>query len=133
MTVARWRTQNWRSLQHEPRHPLEIARDRLDDAVPVLTGDPISTAASMVQGSADRRHGTPTGRPQSHSTQDRDDLVPIAGHGAHRNGPQALIAGQVIMRRRDLGGEIETTYALSRAARQSDAIRLHHPPADGTI
>ena len=42
MTVARWRTQNWRSLQHEPRHPLEIAR--AVDERPVLTGDPISTA-----------------------------------------------------------------------------------------
>ena len=26
MTVARWRSQGWRSLQHEPRHPLEIDR-----------------------------------------------------------------------------------------------------------
>jgi hypothetical protein len=42
-----------------------------------------------------------------HSTQDRDDLVPIAGHSAHRQGPQALIAGQVIMRRRDLGGRLK--------------------------
>ena len=32
---GRWRTQGWRSLQQEPRHPLEIARDRLDDAVPM--------------------------------------------------------------------------------------------------
>jgi len=53
-TVARWKSQGWRSLQQEQQHPLEIARDRLDDAVPVLTGNPMSTAASMVQGSDDR-------------------------------------------------------------------------------
>ena len=53
MTVARWRTQGWRSLQQEPRHPLELARNHLDDAAPVLTGDPMSTAETIVQGSAD--------------------------------------------------------------------------------
>ena len=31
MTVARWRSQGWRSLQQEPQHPLEAARDHLDD------------------------------------------------------------------------------------------------------
>jgi hypothetical protein len=50
-TVARWRSQGWRSLQQEPRHPLEIARDHLDDAVPLLTGDPMTTSTSFVQGS----------------------------------------------------------------------------------
>jgi hypothetical protein len=54
-TVARWRSQGWRSLQQEPQHPLEIARDRLDDAVPVLTpGNPLTTAEGLVEASADR-------------------------------------------------------------------------------
>jgi hypothetical protein len=38
---------------------LEIARDHLDDAVPLLTGDALSTAASMVQASADREPPEP--------------------------------------------------------------------------
>ena len=52
-TVARWRSQGWRSLQQEPQHPLEIARDHLDDAVPVLSGDPMTTSTSFVRESAE--------------------------------------------------------------------------------
>jgi hypothetical protein len=53
-TINRWRRQGWRSSQQETRHPLEIARDHLDDAVPVLTpGDPMTTSTSFVQGNAD--------------------------------------------------------------------------------
>jgi hypothetical protein len=51
MTIARWRSQNWRPLEHEQQHPLEAARASLDDAVPLLTGDPLTTATSFVQGS----------------------------------------------------------------------------------
>jgi hypothetical protein len=54
MTVARWRSQGWRPLNEEPRHPLEIARDLLDDALPVLTGDPMTTSTSFVQESGHR-------------------------------------------------------------------------------
>jgi hypothetical protein len=50
-TTNRWRRQGWRPLDGEPRHPLEIARDNLDDAVPVLTGDPMTTSTHFVQGS----------------------------------------------------------------------------------
>jgi hypothetical protein len=53
MTVARWRSQGWRSLQQEPLHPPEAARTRLDDALPLLSGDPLTNAKSFVQGSAD--------------------------------------------------------------------------------
>jgi hypothetical protein len=49
MAAAR---QGWRPLDGEPRHPLEIARDHLEDALPVLTGDPMTTSTSFVQGSA---------------------------------------------------------------------------------
>ena len=54
MTVARWRSQGWRQLQQEPQHPLEAARDHLDDAAPLLTGDPMSTTESITMESADR-------------------------------------------------------------------------------
>ena len=54
MTVVRWRSQGWRQLHQEPRHPLEIAREHLDDALPVLTGDPMNTSTSFVQGSDER-------------------------------------------------------------------------------
>jgi hypothetical protein len=54
MTVARWRSQGWRSLQQEPRHPLEIAREHLDDAVPLLTGNPLTTAKVLVEQSTAR-------------------------------------------------------------------------------
>jgi hypothetical protein len=54
MTVARWRTHGWRPLKHEPQHPLEAARACLDDAIPILTNDPMSTASNFVQGSTER-------------------------------------------------------------------------------
>jgi hypothetical protein len=53
-TVNRWRRQGWRPVEQEPQHPLEAARDDLDDALPLLTGDPMSTAASFVQQSGKR-------------------------------------------------------------------------------
>jgi hypothetical protein len=43
-TVNRWRNQGWRPLECEQHHPLDDARELLDDAMPLLTGDPMSTA-----------------------------------------------------------------------------------------
>jgi len=36
------------------QHPLEVARAALDDAVPVLTGDPMTVAEVLVRQSAER-------------------------------------------------------------------------------
>jgi hypothetical protein len=38
-TIARWRAQGWRHVQHGP-HPIEAALEVLDIAARVLTGDP---------------------------------------------------------------------------------------------
>jgi hypothetical protein len=46
-TVRRWRANGWRPLASE-QHPLDLARAALDDAIPVLTADPLTTAASFV-------------------------------------------------------------------------------------
>ena len=54
MTVARWRSQGWRPLEWEQRHPLDAARAQLDDAVPLLTGDPLTTASVLGEQSAER-------------------------------------------------------------------------------
>src|SRR5260221_1613268 len=53
MTVARWRSRGWRPLERE-QHPLDVAREQLDDAVPLLTGEPMTTAKAFVEGSAER-------------------------------------------------------------------------------
>jgi hypothetical protein len=53
MTVARWRSRGWRPLERE-QHPLERAREQLDDAKPLLTGDPLTTAKVLVEESAER-------------------------------------------------------------------------------
>lgn len=63
--------------------------------------------ASRRASAASRRTRWNGGSPRSHSTHDRDDLVSIAGHGAHRNGPKALIASQVIMRHHDFGRRLK--------------------------
>src|SRR3974390_902738 len=52
-TVHRWQRQGWRALDEEPRHPLEIARERLSDALPVLSGSPLTTVETILQESAD--------------------------------------------------------------------------------
>ena len=40
-TIARWRAENWRPVA-DGLHPLEAARQRLDMAAGVLTGDPVA-------------------------------------------------------------------------------------------
>src|SRR5258708_39455776 len=46
-TINRWGRKQWRPLERA-EHPLEIARAQLDDAVPGLTGDPLTTAEVLV-------------------------------------------------------------------------------------
>jgi hypothetical protein len=46
-TVRRWRANGWRPLASE-QHPLDAARAAIDDAIPVLTHDPLTTAESFV-------------------------------------------------------------------------------------
>jgi hypothetical protein len=53
-TINRWRRQRWRPLEHEAQHPIEAARELLDDALPLLTGDPMTTAKSLIEESAER-------------------------------------------------------------------------------
>jgi hypothetical protein len=40
-TIARWRAENWRQVA-DSLHPLDAARQRLDMAAGVLTGDPVA-------------------------------------------------------------------------------------------
>jgi hypothetical protein len=40
-TIARWRAEDWRPVAHS-LHPLEAARQALDTAAGVLTGDPVA-------------------------------------------------------------------------------------------
>ena len=46
VTVARWRAQNWRAKVSD--HPLEIARGRLDAAVPLVSGNPETTIDDLI-------------------------------------------------------------------------------------
>jgi hypothetical protein len=46
-TINRWRRAGWRPLERT-QHPLERAREALDDALPVLTGDPLTTTTNLV-------------------------------------------------------------------------------------
>jgi hypothetical protein len=46
-TVRRWRANGWCPVASE-QHPLDLARAALDDAIPVLTCDPLTTAESFV-------------------------------------------------------------------------------------
>jgi hypothetical protein len=48
MTVSRWRARGWRSAAWD-QHPLEAARAALDDAVPLLTGDPMTNVKDLIE------------------------------------------------------------------------------------
>ena len=52
MTVSRWRRRGWRPVV-KPEHPLDTARAALDDALPLVTGDPSTNAAAFAKNSAD--------------------------------------------------------------------------------
>jgi hypothetical protein len=47
-TVARWKLQGWRPVEHGA-HPLEMAMRAIDVALPVLTGDATMTANDFVR------------------------------------------------------------------------------------
>jgi hypothetical protein len=53
MRVARWRRRGWVSQVPQP-HPLTMARSSLDDAVPLLTGDPSTTAEGLARDKAEQ-------------------------------------------------------------------------------
>src|SRR4051812_25973715 len=46
-TINRWRSQAWRAVVDA--HPLDKARAALDSTIPVLTGDPTTTAKSFLE------------------------------------------------------------------------------------
>ena len=46
-TIARWKATGWRSSERD-QHPLDAAREELDAAVPLLTGDPLTKVADIV-------------------------------------------------------------------------------------
>ena len=47
-TIARWRAQNWRPVATR-RDALDVAEDRLNAALPLLTGDPTSSIHSLLR------------------------------------------------------------------------------------
>jgi hypothetical protein len=50
--INRWRRNQWRPLERE-QHPLEVAREQLDDGAPLLTRDPTTVAEDLVKESVD--------------------------------------------------------------------------------
>ena len=47
-TIARWHAEGWRPVAHSP-HPLEAARQAIDVAARVLTGDPVAGIEHFVR------------------------------------------------------------------------------------
>jgi hypothetical protein len=47
-TVASWWALSWDPII-PPRHPMEVAMDTLDAAIPLLTGDPASSVRNILQ------------------------------------------------------------------------------------
>jgi len=54
MQVARWRNQGWRPVAQND-HPLESARKSLDDAIPLLTCNPNTTANVFIEKQTEER------------------------------------------------------------------------------
>jgi len=53
-TVARWKRQGWRTVATD-EHPVEAARRSLDAAMPLLTGDPMTTVQDFLDASDNTR------------------------------------------------------------------------------
>jgi hypothetical protein len=53
VTVARWKTQDWRPVRSD--HPLEVARSQLDAVAPLVSGDPKTTLDALIDDPARRR------------------------------------------------------------------------------
>jgi hypothetical protein len=53
VTIARWKTQDWRPVRSD--HPLEVARNQLDAVAPVVSGDPETTLEDLIDDPAHRR------------------------------------------------------------------------------
>ena len=71
-TINRWRAQGWREIKGE--HPLHAARAALDSAVPILTGDPSTTAEDVIKHSgADSTSVLASTREQANTS--RTDLM----------------------------------------------------------
>jgi hypothetical protein len=54
-TVARWKRHAWGTVATDQYHPIEAAARSLDSAIPVLTGDPMTTVDSFVESSESAR------------------------------------------------------------------------------
>src|SRR5262245_29620452 len=52
-TIHRWKRNQWRPIEWT-EHPIEGARRQLDDAAPLLTGDPMTNAEAIVKASGER-------------------------------------------------------------------------------
>jgi hypothetical protein len=53
-TIARWRAQDWRPVAHS-LHPLDAARQEIDLAADVLTGDPVAGVEALLKQGGSRR------------------------------------------------------------------------------
>ena len=53
-TVSRWAAQGWRPVAHRP-HPVDAARQALDIAVGILTGDP-AAGPKLLEAHPEREH-----------------------------------------------------------------------------
>jgi hypothetical protein len=91
MTVARWRSRGWRPLERE-QHTLEVAREQLDDAGPLLTGEPMTTAKVLVEGSAEREEleKLPDGQLLRQAAREAATAVIVVEHAFLRQ-PEAII------------------------------------------
>jgi hypothetical protein len=119
MTVARWRNRGWRALERE-QHPLEVAREQLDDAVPLLTGDPMTTTKVLVEGSAEREEleKLPDGQLLRQAAREAATAVTVVGRAFLRQ-PEAIIykPGELAVLFRALTACVEAaSAALAQAA-----------------
>jgi hypothetical protein len=53
VTIARWKTQDWRPVRSD--HPLEVARSQPDAVAPLVSGDPKTTLDDLIDDPARRR------------------------------------------------------------------------------
>jgi hypothetical protein len=101
-TIARWRAQDWRPVANS-LHPLNAARQAIDVATGVLTGDPVAGVEAFL-GQNDRQQELPitqvTGTKMSDHPSPRhspDLIIPLLVH-LGRSATQQLGGRQLILR-----------------------------------
>lgn len=124
-TIARWRSQDWRGVDQDGE-AINAGRAKLDSAVPILTGDPSTTAEDVVNDSETKPQLERLSDKQLLTAAARQALVTLTVVEQELN---ARVAELVATKPRETAVLIKALADISEAA--TGALReVHRLPTD---